>query len=160
EVLQGLRVVPQGIGDPPHGETALPLEPDIPAGGCQGVGALAVGQCQVVVLHGYGLPSLVFQNRSDPQILNDHSVFDPQAAVVGRYERLLKKETASVRWFFSLKDRRMLSYPLPWQIMSPFHVISSLRYLYDYATPVWGAGSGRQNFRATLTRFWHARSAS
>jgi Pectinacetylesterase len=112
------------------------------------------------VAHGYGLPTLVFQNRSDPTLLGEHSVFDPQAAVVGRYEKILEQETRSVRWFFSPKDRRMIGYPLPWQIMSPFHIISSLRYFYDYSTPVWRAGNGGQNFRATLTRFWHARRSS
>ena len=111
------------------------------------------------VAQGYGLPTLVFQNRSDPQLLSDHSVFDPHAAVVGRYEAILEQETDLVRWFFSPKDRRMIGYPLPWQILSPFHIISSLRYLYD-STPVWRAGNGSQNFRATLTRFWNAKISS
>ena len=112
------------------------------------------------VTHGYGLPTLVFQNRSDPNLLDAHSVFDPNAPVVDRYETILEHETRSVRWFFSPKDRRMIGYPVPWQILSPFHVISSLRYLYDYLTPVWRAGNGSQNFRAALTRFWNARRSS
>ncbi len=44
--------------------------------------------------------------------------------------------------------------------MSPFHIISSLRYLYDYSTPVWRAGNGSQNFRATLIRFWNSKISS
>jgi len=106
------------------------------------------------------LPTLVFQNRSDPVFLGLHSVFDPNADVVGRYEAILEEETASVSWLFSPKDRRMIGYPLPWQILSPFHVITSQRYLYDYLTPVWRAGNGSQNFRATLIDFWNAKPSS
>jgi O-palmitoleoyl-L-serine hydrolase len=112
------------------------------------------------VAHGYGLPTLVFQNRSDPVLLGLHSVLDPDAAVVDRYEKILEHETHSVKWLFSPKDRRMIGYPLPWQIMSPFHIISSLRYLFDYVTPVWRAGHGSDNFHSTLTRFWNAKKSS
>ena len=51
QVLHGLTVITQAVIDPPHGEIALKLEPDIPEGGRYGVGALAVGQRRFVVLH-------------------------------------------------------------------------------------------------------------
>jgi hypothetical protein len=51
QVLHGLTVGTQVIGEIPHLECGPKLELDIPEGGRYGVGALAVGQCRFVVLH-------------------------------------------------------------------------------------------------------------
>lgn len=128
-----------------------------PKGDCY-LGTLGYRSVAAPFPMGLGLPTLVYHNVSDPQILADHNVFDPSAPAVATYETLLRDETNSVKWLFQPADRRAIGLPLPLQIMTPFHVITAQRYAFDYTTPVWRAGANGKSFRDMLTRFWVSRA--
>jgi O-palmitoleoyl-L-serine hydrolase len=108
-----------------------------------------------------GLPVFYYQNASDPQKLSDHNVNDPASPKVEDYEELIRSEmrAARVNWLYQPADRRYIGKPLPLQIMSPFHVISTQRWFFDQTTPVWGAGNCGNSFKDALTRFWESKNA-
>lgn len=116
---------------------------------------------------GNRLPTIVFQNRSDPQLLADHSVNDPNAPVVARFGAKIAAETqGTVAWLYSPNDGTYIGDPLPWQILSPMHVITGQRYIHDYVpfepigTPCWTAGNGGRIFKDFLYAFWDSKKRS
>jgi pectinacetylesterase len=103
---------------------------------------------------GLGLPVLYYHNASDPAKLAEHNVADPASPNVAAYGALVRSEMASVKWLYQPSDGRYIGRLRPFQLLSPFHVISSQRWWFDLATPVWGAGNGGNTFKGALTRFW------